>query len=62
MSVMRIHVSYGAPKPKPKVGDTKVVKGVSYVRQLKYVTDSKGNRLGLDCTGGKQRYEWVEVK
>jgi hypothetical protein len=55
---MRIHVTTAPRRPKPRVGDTKVVKGVTYVRQLAYVHDRHGNRIGLDCTGGKQRYVW----
>lgn len=46
-------------KPKPKVGDEKIIKGVLCVRELKYVYDTRGNRLGLDCTGGRQRFIWV---
>lgn len=36
---MRIHVTTEPRRAKPRVGDTKVVKGVTYVRQLAYVHD-----------------------
>jgi hypothetical protein len=58
---MRVHVSTAPVRKKPRVGDRKTVKGVVYVRRLKYVRDSQGNKLGLDCTGGRQRYEWIAL-
>ena len=59
---MKIHV-LKRQKPKPKVGDRKLIKGVLHERRLKYAyCPVTGATIGLDCTGGRQRYEWVEVE
>lgn len=59
--ITSIRMSSGPVRPKPRMGDTKLIKGVLHERRLKYVFDTRGNRLGLDCTGGRQRYEWLPV-
>jgi hypothetical protein len=58
---VRVNFISGTSRPKPKAGDTRTVKGIPQVRVLKYVHDRQGNRIGLDCTGGRQRYEWQPV-
>ncbi len=57
---MRIIINTGSTRKRPRAGDTKVVKGVTYVRQIKYAYAPNGERIGFDCTGGRQRYEWVK--
>ena len=57
----RITITSGPIRNKPRVGDRKEINGVMHVRQLK-VAYFGGKRLGFDCTGGRQRYEWVPVK
>lgn len=62
MSVTSITIRcHPAKKARPKVGDSKVIGGVEHVRQLAYCHDARGNRIGLNCTGGRQRYEWVPL-
>lgn len=58
---MKIHITRSPAKPKPKNGDRKLIGGVLHVRQMKRVHDSQGNIIGYDCTGGRQRHEWVPV-
>jgi hypothetical protein len=58
---MKITIIYGPSRRKPKVGDRKIIRGVEHIRVFSYVTNWRGDRIGLDCTGGKQRYEWVPV-
>lgn len=49
-------VVYGPPsKPKPKVGDRKLIKGVMHVRQHVIIEG------GLSHRHGKYHYEWVPV-
>jgi len=50
---------FKAAKPKPKAGDTKIIGGVLHERKMKRVRDTRGNIIGYDCTGGRQRYEWL---
>ena len=58
---MIIHITRSPAKPKPKVGDRKMIGKVLHVRQMTRVRDSQGNIIGYDCTGGRQRHEWVPV-
>lgn len=51
-----------ARKPAPKLGDRKVIKGVLHERRMKLARDAQGRVIGYDCTGGRQRYEWVLVE
>lgn len=49
-------------RPRPKTGDVRETK--KHGRQVRvpvYVHDSRGNRIGLNCTGGRQNYEWVSL-
>ena len=59
MTSLKITFRTAPMRRKPKLGDTKMIKGVLHVRELKYVEDRHGGRIGLDCTGGKQRYIWI---
>lgn len=56
---MRITITTAPRRPKPQVGDRKLIGGVVHVRKFKRVRDFHGNIIGWDCTGGKPRYEWV---
>ena len=58
---MKITITMGRSRPKPRVGDRKVIRGVEHIRVFRYATNSRGERIGFDCTGGKQRYDWVPV-
>lgn len=60
---MRIHISYGTKRPKPRVGDRRATKKHGeQIRVFKMATDMRGNVIGYDCTGGRQLYEWVPIK
>lgn len=61
MSVTSIRF-FGPSKPKPRVGDRKVIRGVLHERRMKRACDAFGRPIGFDCTGGRQRYEWVPVE
>ncbi|MWA16526.1 hypothetical protein [Burkholderia pseudomallei] len=56
-----IHISNRPRRPKPKVGDRRVIRGVEHIRVFKMATDMLGRAIGYDCTGGRQRFEWVPV-
>ena len=58
---MKITITMGRSKPKPRVGDRRVIRGVEHIRVFRYVTNSCGERIGFDCTGGRQRYDWVPL-
>ncbi|MBR8344671.1 hypothetical protein KDX40_13080 [Burkholderia ambifaria] len=59
---MMIHVRYGTARNKPRVGDRRVTKKHGeQIRVFSMVRDIRGNVIGYDCTGGRQRYEWVPV-
>ena len=62
MAVTRIHFITGRPRPVQRTGDRRTTKkhGLQ-IRIPAYVHDSLGRRVGYDCTGGRQRYEWVSV-
>jgi hypothetical protein len=57
--VASIRFSRGAARKKPKQGDRRVTKkhGLQ-IRVMAMVHDSRGQPIGFDCTGGRQRYEW----
>lgn len=55
---MKIVAVSSRRKPRPKVGDIRVIRGVTHVRELAYARDAQGRVIGLDCTGGRQRYVW----
>lgn len=57
---IRITITSAPARKKPRVGDKKLIKGVMHVRRPKmaYFGDQC---VGFDCTGGRQRYEWVPV-
>lgn len=55
---MRLVFVSSRKKPRPKVGDVRMIRGVEHVRELAYAHDAQGRVIGLDCTGGRQRYVW----
>lgn len=59
---MRIHISYGPTRKKPRQGDRRVTKKHGeQIRVFKMVRDMQGRVIGHDCTGGRQRFEWVPI-
>jgi hypothetical protein len=59
---VKITVIYGPTRKKPRVGDRRTTKKHGeQIRVFKMVTDMRGNVIGYDCTGGRQRYEWIPV-
>ncbi|WP_157130314.1 hypothetical protein [Burkholderia pseudomallei] len=59
---MRIHIVSSSSRRKPKVGDRRFTKKHGeQIRVFKMATDMRGNVIGYDCTGGRQRYEWVSI-
>lgn len=56
---MKITLSCGSTRPKPKTGDTRTTKAHGLqIRVPLHVHNIRGEPIGYDCTGGKQRYEW----
>ncbi|KVT92684.1 hypothetical protein WK60_13925 [Burkholderia ubonensis] len=59
---MRIHVRSGPARKKPRVGDRRTSKKHGeQIRVFSMARDMRGNIIGYDCTGGRQRYEWVPI-
>jgi hypothetical protein len=59
---MKITVIYGPQRKKPRHGDRRTTKKHGEeIRVFKMATDMRGNVIGYDCTGGRQRYEWVPI-
>lgn len=60
--MIRITYTSGPARPRPRVGDRRTTKkhGMQ-IRVLKMARDHRGRVIGLDCTGGRQRYEWVKL-
>ena len=60
---MRIHISTGPIRKKPRIGDRRTTKKHGQqIRILSVVRDHvTGRIMGYDCTGGRQRYEWVTL-
>lgn len=63
MKVTTIHFTSGPPpRPKPKAGDRRTTKRHGpQVRVMKVARNTRGEPIGYDCTGGRQRYEWVSL-
>jgi hypothetical protein len=60
--IVRIHISYGPTRKKPKHGDRRTTKKHGeQIRVFKMARDFRGNIIGHDCTGGRQLYEWVPL-
>lgn len=59
--ITKVHFSCTPSKPKPKVGDRKMIKGVLHERQFEMVHDIRGNVIGYNRTNGYQHYIWVPV-
>jgi hypothetical protein len=58
---MRIHVSYGPTRKKPKVGDRRTIRGIEHIRVFRRVHNMRGEPIGYDCTGGSQKYDWAPL-
>ena len=59
---MRIHITVGGKsRPKPRVGDRKVIRGVEHVRQFQRV-QSGPYRGAYIVNNGRPCYEWVPVE
>jgi hypothetical protein len=59
---MKITIVSGPSRPKPRVGDRRVTKKHGeQIRVFSMVHDFRGRVIGYDCTGGRQRYEWVSI-
>lgn len=58
-----IHISRAPTREKPQLGDRKEIKGVEHIRcfSITNIGTSLNPIYALDCTGGRQRYEWVPV-
>lgn len=54
---MRIHVTSGMARKRPKVGETKLIKGVLHRRE--FMRD-RFDRLVVNSRGGN-RFEWVAL-
>lgn len=59
--VTRMVFSYGQPRKKPKEGDTKVVKGIKYVRKQVIYHDYNGKAIGYAVSRSGPIFEWIEV-
>lgn len=63
MTEPRIHAirfGYRAPRPKPKAGDEKVVKGVTMIRQQCRVPEGLPHAGAYLVSGNRPVWEWVE--
>jgi hypothetical protein len=50
------------PRKQPRAGDRRVTKKHGeQVRVFRIVRNFRGEPIGYDCTGGRQRYEWVSL-
>ncbi len=54
-----LRVYYTPRRPKPQVGDTKLIKGVPHVRQLRYVRDPMSGKRTQLVRNGRTLFEWV---
>lgn len=63
MSVMKMTIRYGAvPKPRPRIGDRKVIRGVVHVRTQDVARDPAGRVIGSLVDGrGRPMCSWVPV-
>lgn len=61
MSVTRLRVSTSKPRPRPKVGDVKIVKGVRYVRVLRRALGPFGRVMGYQVRNGRPLFDWVRA-
>lgn len=57
---MTITYHCGSARRKPKAGDEKVVKGVTYVRQHSRVPQGMPHAGALIYSGSRPCFEWVE--
>lgn len=55
---MRIHISYGPSRKKPRVGDRRTTK--KHGEQIRVFRRTLCG--AYDCTGGSQKYDWVPLR
>jgi hypothetical protein len=58
---MRVYLHYETSKRKPRVGDTKLIKGKLHVRVLRPAYQN-GKRIGHQVSGGRPLYDWQLVE
>ena len=61
MTVTRIRLITSKPRPRPKVGDVKIVKGVRYVRVLRPALGPHGRVIGHQVSNGRPLFYWVRA-
>lgn len=61
MSTTRIRLITSKPRPRPKVGDVKIVKGVRYVRVLRPALGPYGRVIGYQVSNGRPLFDWVRA-
>lgn len=54
----RVRFIYGPARPKPRVGDTRMIRGVEHVRVLRPAT-FQGRVIGHQVSGGRPLFDWV---
>ncbi len=57
--ILRIHLT--ARRPRPQVGDTKLIKGVPHVRQIRYCLDPMTRKLTQVVRNGRTLFDWVPI-
>jgi hypothetical protein len=60
----RIHITTGSKprRPKPRVGDRKLIRGVEHVRVFERVTIGPHRGAYVVDSRGRPRFEWVPVE
>lgn len=61
MNVPRIRIITSKPRPRPRVGDVKIVKGVRYVRILRRALGPYGRVIGYQVRNGRPLFDWVRA-
>jgi hypothetical protein len=58
---VRIHISYGPARKKPRVGDRRTTKKHGEQIRVFRMARWNGRVIGYDCTNGRQQYDWVPL-
>lgn len=61
MTVTRMRLITSKPRPRPMVGDVKIVKGVRYVRVLRRALGPFGRVIGYQVRNGRPLFDWVRA-
>ena len=61
MTVTRMRLITSKPRPRPKVGDVKIVKGVRYVRVVRPALGAGGRVIGHQVSNGRTLFNWVRA-